>query len=60
MKLAMKTEDLIEIVTAIFAAGVAYATFKFKIKSIEDRLRVLEKHQQMQSGRMWAIARGKT
>lgn len=43
---------------AILSAAAAWGAIKVELRWLHQRIRALEKHQQLQSQRMWSIAKG--
>jgi hypothetical protein len=55
----MTPEKLLEIFGPAFLSAVAaWGAIKVELRWLHQRIRALEKHQQLQSQRMWSIAKG--
>lgn len=55
----MNVQHLIEVFgPGILAAAAAWGAIKAELRSLNQRVRALEKHQQLQSTRLWSIAKG--
>jgi hypothetical protein len=55
----MTPEKLLEIFGPAFLSAVAaWGAIKVELRWLHQRIRALEKHQQLQSSRMWSIAKG--
>jgi hypothetical protein len=55
----MTLEKLLELFgPAVFSAVAAWGAIKVELRWLHQRIRALEKHQQLQSSRMWSIAKG--
>lgn len=54
----MTPEKLLEIFGPAFLSAVAaWGAIKVELRWLHQRIRALEKHQELQSGRIWAAAR---
>jgi hypothetical protein len=54
----MTPEKLLEIFGPAFLSAVAaWGAIKVELRWLHQRIRALEKHQELQSGRIWAVAR---
>jgi hypothetical protein len=55
----MTFEHLLEVAGPGFLSAVAaWGALKVELRWLHQRIRALEKHQQLQSQRMWSIAKG--
>jgi hypothetical protein len=55
----MTLEKILEIFgPSLLSAVAAWGAIKVELRWLHQRIRALEKHQQLQSSRMWSIAKG--
>jgi hypothetical protein len=55
----MNLEHLIEVFgPGVLSAVAAWGAIKVELRWLHQRVQALERHQQMQSQRMWSIAKG--
>jgi hypothetical protein len=48
---------LYQLLELVFTAGATYGAVRVEMRSLKRRIRAIEKHQEMQSGRLWSLAR---